>query len=86
MYIGEAASLSFLQLVRSIVADQIGPSQFSHNDQSETMLEKESPRSARNISVPRIADLDVETRLVYWQCFNAVVSNGRCGLLAPQEL
>ncbi|GAB0137619.1 hypothetical protein EsDP_00005876 [Epichloe bromicola] len=36
------------------------------------MLEKESPRSARNIPVSRIADLDVETRLVYSQCFHAV--------------
>lgn len=73
MYIGGAASLSFLQLVRSIVADQIGPSQFSHNDKSETMLEKESPSSSRNLPAPNIVELDVETKLAYSQCYRAVV-------------
>lgn len=65
--------MSFLQLVRSIVADQIGPSQFSHNDKSETMLEKESPSSSRNLLAPSIVELDVDTKLAYSQCYRAVV-------------
>ena len=73
MYIGGAASLSFLELVRSIVADQIGPSQFSHNDKSDTMLEKESPVLPRAAPILGAADLDIETRVAYSQCYHAVV-------------
>lgn len=43
MYVGKAASLSFLQLLRDTVTQHIGPSQFSHNVKSEDMLETESP-------------------------------------------
>lgn len=73
VYIGGAASLSFLQLVRSIVAEQIGPSQFSHNDKSDTMLEKESPSSTRNLPASIIPDLDIDTKITYSQCYRAVV-------------
>ncbi|RGP59202.1 hypothetical protein FSPOR_11495 [Fusarium sporotrichioides] len=43
VYIGGAASISFLQIVRNLVSQQIGPSAFSHNEKSDTMLEIESP-------------------------------------------
>lgn len=42
MYVGKAASLSFLQLLRDTVTQHIGPSQFSHNGRSEDMLEAEA--------------------------------------------
>lgn len=42
VYVGKAASLSFLQLLRDTVTQHIGPSQFSHNVKSEDMLETES--------------------------------------------
>ncbi|KAJ5657318.1 uncharacterized protein N7484_000967 [Penicillium longicatenatum] len=41
VYVGKAASLSFLQLLRETVYQHIGPSQFSHN-WSEDMLENEA--------------------------------------------
>ncbi|KAK2595286.1 hypothetical protein QQS21_007001 [Conoideocrella luteorostrata] len=85
VYIGGAASLSFLQLVRSIVADQIGPSQFSHNDKSETMLEKESPHSARSMPVSSFVELDVETKLLYSQCYHAV-TEGFIDIFGPVEI
>jgi hypothetical protein len=71
--------LSFLELVRAIVADQIGPSQFSHNDKSDTMLEKESPSSTRNLPPSTIPALDAQTRLVYSQCYHAVVGGAAAG-------
>ncbi|KAL2827521.1 hypothetical protein BDW59DRAFT_143913 [Aspergillus cavernicola] len=43
VYIGRAASLSFLQLLRDTVTQHIGPSQFSHNVKSEDMLETDTP-------------------------------------------
>ncbi|KAJ4015469.1 hypothetical protein NW752_006931 [Fusarium irregulare] len=43
VYIGGAASISFLQIVRNLVSQQIGPSAFSHNETSDKMLEIESP-------------------------------------------
>ncbi|KAL6922921.1 hypothetical protein FSST1_000195 [Fusarium sambucinum] len=43
VYVGGAASISFLQIVRNLVSQQIGPSAFSHNAKSDTMLEIESP-------------------------------------------
>ncbi|KAG8406526.1 hypothetical protein J3459_018689 [Metarhizium acridum] len=85
VYIGGAASLSFLQLVRSIVADQIGPSQFSHNDKSDTMLEKESPSSMRHLRSSTPPELDVETKLLYSQCYRAV-TEGFIDIFAPTEI
>ncbi|TWU75863.1 hypothetical protein ED733_005490 [Metarhizium rileyi] len=85
VYIGGAASLSFLQLVRSIVADQIGPSQFSHNDKSDTMLEKESPSSARNLPASNILDLDIDSKGLYAQCYHAV-TEGFIDIFAPTEV
>jgi hypothetical protein len=43
VYIGRAASLSFLQLLRDTVTQHIGPSQFSHNVRREDMLETDTP-------------------------------------------
>ncbi|KAL4782135.1 hypothetical protein BJX76DRAFT_302866 [Aspergillus varians] len=43
VYIGKAASLSFLQLLRDTVTQHIGPSQFSHNVTKEDMLETDTP-------------------------------------------
>ena len=50
MYVGKAASLSFLQLLRETVTQHIGPSQFSHNYKSEDMLENEAHHDALNFS------------------------------------
>lgn len=72
MYIGGGGSLSFLQLVRSIVSEQIGPSQFSRNERSDTMLEKESPQS--HAHTPTVADLSPEARLMCADYFYAAVS------------
>lgn len=43
VYIGRAASLSFLQLLRDTVTQHIGPSQFSHDITKEDMLETDTP-------------------------------------------
>ena len=72
VYIGRGASLSFLQLVRSIVSEQIGPSQFSRNGKSDTMLEKESPQS--HTHTPSIGGLSPEARSMCGDYFYAVVS------------
>ena len=72
MYIGGGGSLSFLQLVRGIVSDQIGPSQFSRQGNSETMLEKESPQS--HTHTPGLHDLSPEARLMCAESYYAVVS------------
>ncbi|KAJ5945893.1 hypothetical protein N7454_002732 [Penicillium verhagenii] len=49
VYVGKAASLSFLQLLRETVYQHIGPSQFSHN-WSEDMLENEAHHDSLNFS------------------------------------
>ncbi|ODA77588.1 hypothetical protein RJ55_07217 [Drechmeria coniospora] len=90
VYIGGAASLSFLQLVRSVVADQIGPSQFSHNAQSETMLEKESAlgdgdRNRSSVSASSLVDLDEGSKMDYAQCYRHV-TEGFLDVFSPSEL
>lgn len=55
VYVGRAASLSFLQLVRDTVTQHIGPSQFSHNVKSENMLETETPQD-----IPPIVEASLE--------------------------
>ncbi|KAJ5783265.1 hypothetical protein N7457_005039 [Penicillium paradoxum] len=50
VYVGKAASLSFLQLLRDTVTQHIGPSQFSHNVGSEDMLESETHHDSLNFS------------------------------------
>lgn len=73
MYIGEAASISFLQFVRDNVAAQIGPSQFSHNDQSDNMLETEPTISIPESITPAIEELDVTQRHDYIEAYRAAV-------------
>ncbi len=58
-----------------MVADQIGPSQFSHNAQSETMLEKESPSSSRSLPASNVVELDSASKLAFSRCYRAVVSH-----------
>ncbi|KAG8667820.1 hypothetical protein FPOAC1_012659 [Fusarium poae] len=56
VYVGGAASISFLQIVRNLVSQQIGPSAFSHNEKSDTMLEIESPTATTHDNeVPRLS-------------------------------
>lgn len=76
VFVGGAASISFLHLIRGVVADQIGPSPFSHNDANGTMMEAES-RQEPDMGSPLatgLPGLDPETRVRYAKVFFAVVS------------
>jgi hypothetical protein len=42
VYIGGSASISFLQLLRDTVTQSLGPSQFSHNAKTGSMLESKA--------------------------------------------
>lgn len=86
VYIGGAASLSFLQVVRRVVAEQIGPSQFSHNAQSDTMLEKESSLSDSDPRLLEASCLDFATKVDLSHCFRAVVSMSMLLSQAPNLL
>ncbi|KAI6781173.1 GAL4 [Emericellopsis cladophorae] len=83
VYIGGGGSLSFLQLVRGIVSDQIGPSQFSRQGNSDTMLEKESPQA--HTRQPGISDLSPEAKLMCADCFYGV-TGGLIDVFLPNEL
>ncbi|KAF4470452.1 nitrate assimilation regulatory nirA [Fusarium albosuccineum] len=72
VYIGGAASISFLQIVRDLVAQQIGPSAFSHNEKSDTMLEIESPQVNAPEPEANSMELDEEQRYKYLRCYYAV--------------
>lgn len=74
VYIGEAASISFLKFVRDTVSAQIGPSQFSHNDQNENMLEMEPTIAVPESITPAIEDLDATRREDYIHAYRAAVS------------
>lgn len=75
VYIGEAASLSFLQLIRDTVTAQIGPSQFSQSDKRHSMLETEpSVAVDSNDLEPTTYNLDVENSLLYARIYEAAVS------------
>ena len=74
MYIGEAASISFLKFVRDTVSAQIGPSQFSHNDQNENMLETEPTIAVPESITPAIEELDATRRQDYIHAYRAAVS------------
>lgn len=41
------------------------------------MLEKESPSSMRSLPPSTLPELDVETKLLYSQCYRAVVGETR---------
>lgn len=79
VYVGKAASLSFLQLLRDTVTQHIGPSQFSHNF-SEDMLETEAHHDPLNFS-EESCSIDEKRRFI--QIFFTVVrrfrSDDLCG-------
>ena len=74
MYIGVAASISLLQLVRDTVVECIGPSQFSHNVSSDNMLETESPLPTSRSLVPTIVDLSFEEKQNFANVYLTAVS------------
>lgn len=71
VYVGKAASLSFLQLLRETVTQHIGPSQFSHNVKSEDMLETEAQHEIPNFAEEHCS---ADDRQRFVQCYYAVVS------------
>ncbi|KKK21937.1 hypothetical protein AOCH_000173, partial [Aspergillus ochraceoroseus] len=62
VYIGNEASLSFLQLLRDLVTQYMGPSSFSNNSKRDTMLEEE--RKPQEIFVDDPLNLDQKAVLV----------------------
>ncbi|KAF5024569.1 hypothetical protein F66182_3332 [Fusarium sp. NRRL 66182] len=72
VYIGGAAAISFLQIVRNLVSQQIGPSAFSHNEKSDTMLEIESPTATGSSNELNWLRLDQEKRQKYLRCYQIV--------------
>ncbi|KAM0262170.1 hypothetical protein ACHAQJ_001913 [Trichoderma viride] len=85
VYIGEAASLSFLQLIRDTVTAQIGPSQFSHNDQRDSMLETEPSVVNSNDLESTSYNIDVESSLLYARVFEAA-TGGLLHIFGPTEV
>lgn len=77
VYIGSAASISFLQVLRRVVSEQIGPSPFSHNDKAETMLEKASPdQKMIEVTSPSLTlpELSMNEKQAFVRCYCTVVS------------
>lgn len=72
VYVGKAASLSFLQLLRDTVTQHIGPSQFSHHAKTEDMLETESPHSVPSSTVDD--RLRVTRKEAFVRVYHAAVS------------
>lgn len=70
MYVGKAASLSFLQLLRDTVTQHIGPSQFSHNGRSEDMMETEAHHDLLNFYEERCS---VDEKRLFIQNYEAAV-------------
>ncbi|KAI1336032.1 hypothetical protein F5Y15DRAFT_395765 [Xylariaceae sp. FL0016] len=85
VYIGGAASLSFLQFIRETVAEQIGPSQFTHNEETDRMLETKSLESATATLVPSVVELDPQEKLSYLEIFNAA-TGGLLDVFASSEV
>ncbi|KAL7944994.1 hypothetical protein V8C42DRAFT_324265 [Trichoderma barbatum] len=85
VYIGEAASLSFLQLIRDTVTAQIGPSQFSHNEKRDNMLEAESSAVNSNELEPGNCNIDIEGSLLYARTFEAA-TGGLLDIFGPTEV
>jgi hypothetical protein len=71
VYVGKAASLSFLQLLRETVTQHIGPSQFSHNYRSEDMLETEAHHDPLHFSEEHCS---IEAKRRFIQTFSIAVS------------
>lgn len=85
VYIGEAASLSFLQLIRDTVTAQIGPSQFSHNEKRDSMLEME-PSAAESSGLGTAScNIDLEGSLLYTRTFEAA-TGGLLDVFGPTEI
>ncbi|KAI9148305.1 Filamentous growth regulator [Paramyrothecium foliicola] len=80
VYIGGAASIAFLQTVRRVVAGQIGPSDFSQNKESESMLEIETPQSTEDAM-----EIGVEQKLQFLQCYFSV-TEAFIDIFDPPEL
>jgi hypothetical protein len=79
VFIGGAASISFLETVRQVVTTHIGPSPFSHNEGSGFMLETESPQARAKAVVSseiaqNIEQLTADQTREYLQCYYDVVS------------
>ncbi|KAK5993046.1 putative transcriptional regulatory protein [Cladobotryum mycophilum] len=85
VYIGGAASLSFLQFVRETVAAQIGPSQFSHNDKSDSMLETEPATGRSNSLELSECSIDMNCSLEYARIFQAATA-GFLDIFSPTEI
>ncbi|KAG9245456.1 fungal-specific transcription factor domain-containing protein [Calycina marina] len=85
VYVGQAASISFLQLVREIVYRHIGPSQFSHNDQTESMLETQSSNATTPLFSPPEVHLDLKQLLCFSEFFESAV-DGLLDIFAPLEI
>lgn len=77
VFIGAAASITFLHTVRQVVASRIGPSPFTSTASNESMLEVESPRAGglpMTIACNSEAvELTSEQKAEYLQSFFSVV-------------
>ncbi|OAA45957.1 Fungal specific transcription factor [Beauveria brongniartii RCEF 3172] len=82
---GERGKPGVLSFVRDTVAAQIGPSQFSHNDRSETMLENEPAINGSNVATPGLIELDEDQRSSYIDMFHAA-TGGFLDLFSREEL
>ncbi|KAL5338271.1 hypothetical protein BJX70DRAFT_367136 [Aspergillus crustosus] len=81
VYIGRAASLSFLQLLRDTVTQHIGPSQFSHNVKSEDMLETDTPD---DMPLSFENDIDVSEEQAYIRSYY-IATSGFINVLSDIE-
>ncbi|KAJ0415190.1 hypothetical protein BJY00DRAFT_293847 [Aspergillus carlsbadensis] len=81
VYIGRAASLSFLQLLRDTVTQHIGPSQFSHNVRREDMLETDTPDE---VPVSFQSDLDITQEQAYIRTY-CIATSGFINVLSDTE-
>ncbi|XHG04149.1 hypothetical protein AWENTII_007429 [Aspergillus wentii] len=71
VFVGKAASLSFLQLLRDTITQHIGPSQFSHNVRSDDMLETETPHDVPSDFEDR---LDRDQKLAFVRAYRIATS------------
>ncbi|RMZ92081.1 hypothetical protein DV736_g685, partial [Chaetothyriales sp. CBS 134916] len=85
VYIGVAASISFLQLVRDTVVGCIGPSQFSHNATSDNMLETQSRVSTGQPVDTTAASLSLEDKQSFRDVYLAA-SGGLLDVFSPTEI
>lgn len=71
VYVGENASLSFLQFLRRILKKYMGPSAFTENQFKDNMLEIEVPRDES----PVMTDLSRGDKYALVQLYREAVSN-----------